>query len=110
MATGDEPRMVRRITIDGPVSVGIDGRHGRRRNGDTQIAAAALKSGSANDRLCEGFRTPAATNVSTRTTAGVRKPSRDETAGRARIGRCRAFSYGGLAVWGPQLRFGSEVG
>jgi len=27
---GDERRMVRRITIDGPVSVGIDGRHGRK--------------------------------------------------------------------------------
>jgi len=48
---GDERRMVRRITIDGPVSVGIDGRHGRRRNSDMQIAAAALESGSANDRL-----------------------------------------------------------
>jgi len=33
------------------VSVGIDGRHGRRRNSDMQIAAAALESGSANDRL-----------------------------------------------------------
>src|SRR5215510_10733299 len=31
---------------------------------------------------CEGFRTPAVTNVSTRTAAGVRKPPRDETAGR----------------------------
>jgi len=36
----------------------------------------------ANFRSCEGFRTPAATNVSTRTTAGVRKPPRDETAGK----------------------------
>ncbi len=52
---GDERRMVRRITIDGPVSVGIDGRHGRRRNSDMQIAAAALESGSANDRLCPTF-------------------------------------------------------
>jgi alpha-ketoglutarate-dependent taurine dioxygenase len=30
---GKEPRIVRRVTIDGPVSVGIDGRHGKR-NGD----------------------------------------------------------------------------
>jgi taurine dioxygenase len=38
---GDQPRIVRRVTIDGPVSVGIDGRHGRRRNSDAQVAAAA---------------------------------------------------------------------
>jgi taurine dioxygenase len=30
---GDQPRIVRRVTIDGPVSVGIDGRHGKKRNG-----------------------------------------------------------------------------
>jgi taurine dioxygenase len=38
---GVERRIVRRVTIDGPVSVGIDGRHGKRRNGDAQSAAAA---------------------------------------------------------------------
>jgi taurine dioxygenase len=38
---GDQPRIVRRVTIDGPVSVGIDGRHGQRRNSDAQVAAAA---------------------------------------------------------------------
>jgi taurine dioxygenase len=38
---GSQPRIVRRVTIDGPVSVGIDGRHGKRRNGDAQVAAAA---------------------------------------------------------------------
>jgi taurine dioxygenase len=38
---GDQPRIVRRVTIDGPVSVGIDGRHGKRRNGDAEVAAAA---------------------------------------------------------------------
>src|SRR5215469_13204746 len=32
--------------------------------------------------FCQGFRTPAVTNVSTRTAAGVRKPPRDETAGK----------------------------
>jgi hypothetical protein len=37
---GDQPRIVRRVTIDGPVSVGIDGRHGKRRNIDAQVAAA----------------------------------------------------------------------
>jgi alpha-ketoglutarate-dependent taurine dioxygenase len=38
---GDQRRIVRRVTIDGPVSVGIDGRYGRRRNSDAQAAAAA---------------------------------------------------------------------
>jgi alpha-ketoglutarate-dependent sulfate ester dioxygenase len=38
---GDQRRIVRRVTIDGPVSVGIDGRHGKRRNGDAEAAAAA---------------------------------------------------------------------
>ena len=38
---GDQRRIVRRVTIDGPVSVGIDGRHGKRRNNDAQSAAAA---------------------------------------------------------------------
>src|SRR5215831_12087937 len=38
---GHEPRIVRRVTIDGPVSVGIDGRHGKRRNGSARSAAAA---------------------------------------------------------------------
>jgi alpha-ketoglutarate-dependent sulfate ester dioxygenase len=31
---GDQPRIVRRVTIDGPISVGIDGGHGKRRNSD----------------------------------------------------------------------------
>jgi alpha-ketoglutarate-dependent taurine dioxygenase len=38
---GDQPRIVRRVTIDGQVSVGIDGRHGKTRNSDAQVAAAA---------------------------------------------------------------------
>jgi alpha-ketoglutarate-dependent taurine dioxygenase len=38
---GEAPRIVRRVTIDGPVSVGIDGRHGKRRNCDAQVSAAA---------------------------------------------------------------------
>jgi alpha-ketoglutarate-dependent taurine dioxygenase len=38
---GDQPRVVRRVTIDGPVSVGIDGRHGKSRNSDAQVTAAA---------------------------------------------------------------------
>jgi taurine dioxygenase len=38
---GKEPRIVRRVTIDGPVSVGIDGRHGKRHNSDAEINVAA---------------------------------------------------------------------
>jgi taurine dioxygenase len=38
---GNQPRIVRRVTIDGPVSVGIDGRHGKRRNGDAQVNTVA---------------------------------------------------------------------
>jgi taurine dioxygenase len=37
---GDQPRIVRRVTIEGPVSVGIDGRHGTRRGGAIQVTAA----------------------------------------------------------------------
>jgi len=37
---GHEPRIVRRVTIDGPVSVGVDGRHGTRRGGPIQVTAA----------------------------------------------------------------------
>jgi hypothetical protein len=33
-------------------------------------------------RYCEGFQTPAVTNIPTPTAAGVWKPPRDETAGR----------------------------
>src|SRR5262245_56198868 len=38
---GNQPRIVRRVTIDGPVSVSIDGLHGKRSNSDPQAAAAA---------------------------------------------------------------------
>src|SRR6516165_660049 len=37
---GDQPRIVRRVTIEGPVSVGIDGRQGKRRNSVAQVTAA----------------------------------------------------------------------
>jgi taurine dioxygenase len=36
---GDQRRIVRRVTIEGPVSVGIDGRHGTRRGAAIQVAA-----------------------------------------------------------------------
>jgi taurine dioxygenase len=36
----DQRRIVRRVTIEGPVSVGLDGRHGTRRGGAIQVAAA----------------------------------------------------------------------
>jgi len=38
---GEERRIVRRVTIAGPVSVGIDGRHGKRRKSEAHAAAAA---------------------------------------------------------------------
>jgi alpha-ketoglutarate-dependent sulfate ester dioxygenase len=38
---GDQRRIVRRVTVGGPVSVGVDGRHGRSRNSNAQAAAAA---------------------------------------------------------------------
>jgi alpha-ketoglutarate-dependent taurine dioxygenase len=38
---GNQPRIVRRVTVDGPVSIGIDGRHGKRRSSDAQVTAAA---------------------------------------------------------------------
>jgi alpha-ketoglutarate-dependent sulfate ester dioxygenase len=38
---GDQPRIVRRVTIDGPVSVGVDGRHCKTRNSDAQVTAPA---------------------------------------------------------------------
>src|SRR5215831_899095 len=37
---GDQPRVVRRVTIEGPVSVGIDGRYGKMRSGSAEAAAA----------------------------------------------------------------------
>ena len=37
---GDQSRIVRRVTIAGPVSVGIDGRHGKMRSGSAEAAAA----------------------------------------------------------------------
>src|SRR5215831_6276540 len=51
-----------------------------------------------NVGLCEGFRMPAVTNVSTRTAAGVRKPPRDETAGRGTywaVPRAQLWGFGG---------------
>jgi alpha-ketoglutarate-dependent sulfate ester dioxygenase len=38
---GDQPRIVRRVTIDGPLSMGIDGRHGKRCNSEAKVATAA---------------------------------------------------------------------
>jgi hypothetical protein len=48
-------------------------------------------------RICEGFRTPAVTNVSRRAAAGVRKPPRDETAGRGTywaVPRAQLWGFG----------------
>jgi alpha-ketoglutarate-dependent sulfate ester dioxygenase len=45
---GEERRIVRRVTIDGPVSVGIDGRHGKRRDSDALVTAAATMTACAH--------------------------------------------------------------
>src|SRR5215470_10172722 len=37
---GDQRRIMRRVTIEGPVSVSIDGRHGTRRGGAIRVTAA----------------------------------------------------------------------
>jgi taurine dioxygenase len=37
---GDQRRIVRRVTIEGPVSVGVDGRLSEARQGDAVTAAA----------------------------------------------------------------------
>jgi hypothetical protein len=63
-----------------------------------------------NDGFCEGFRTPAVTNISTRTTAGVRKPPRDETAGKGTywaVPRAQLWGFGG---GGATAEVGSEAG
>src|SRR5712692_7217279 len=60
--------------------------------------------------LCEGFRTLAVTNVFTGTAAGVRKPPRDETAGRGTywaVPRAQLWGFGGGRV---TAEVGSEVG
>jgi hypothetical protein len=68
------------------------------------------RSYSHQGRLCEGFRTPAVTNISTRTTAGVRKPPRDETAGKGTywaVPRAQLWGFGG---GGATAEVGSEAG
>src|SRR5712671_2189469 len=66
--------------------------------------------GGYNDRLCEGFRTPAATNVSTRTAAGVRKPPRDETAGRGTYWAVPRAQLWGFGRGRATAEIGSAVG
>jgi hypothetical protein len=36
-ALGNQPRIMRRVTIDGPVSAGIDGRRSKTRNGKSAM-------------------------------------------------------------------------
>ena len=54
--------------------------------------------------LCEGFRTPAATNVSTPPRPASENLQGTKPREGARIWRCGGLSYGDLAVDGPQLR------
>jgi hypothetical protein len=46
---------VRRVTIDGPVSVGIHGRHDKRHNSDAQVAANSLKDNTVIDPAAKPF-------------------------------------------------------
>jgi len=62
-----------------------------------------------NVRSCEGFRMPAVTNVSTGRAAGVRKPPRDETAGRVTYWAVLRARLWGFGCGGPQLRSGARV-
>src|SRR5216683_2323584 len=61
-------------------------------------------------RTCEGFRTPAATNISPRTAAGVRKPPRDETAGRGTYWAVRRAQLWGFGCGRATAEIGSAVG
>jgi hypothetical protein len=49
----EERRIVRRVTIDGPVSVGIDGRHGTRRSSATQVAERPERNRLDGTRCCK---------------------------------------------------------
>src|SRR6266852_1708780 len=60
--------------------------------------------------ICEGFRTPAATNVFTRTTAGVRKPPRDETAGKGTYWAVPRAQLWGFGRGRATAEIGSAVG
>src|SRR5262249_3367309 len=82
---------------------GEGGDGGVRRGVTRRYIRSRMKSGRAGHipaRLgfCEGFRTPAVTNGSTRTAAGVRKPPRDETVGRGTywaVPRAQLWGFGG---------------
>jgi alpha-ketoglutarate-dependent sulfate ester dioxygenase len=56
---GEERRIVRRVTIDGPVSVGIDGRHGKRR-----MRLPRLYGGVYEDFAFSGYRATASIEAS----------------------------------------------
>jgi len=43
MITAISPRIVRRETIDAPVSIGIDGRHGNRRDSNAHARCSSVK-------------------------------------------------------------------
>jgi hypothetical protein len=48
---GDQRRIVRRVTIEGPVSVDIDGRHRTRRGAAIQVAAADNRAAAMSQRM-----------------------------------------------------------
>src|SRR5215471_9231533 len=81
------------------------------RNSEAIIARAEHSSRSSLFVCyCEGFRTPAVTNVSPRTAAGVRKPPRDETAGRGTYWAVPRAQLWGFGCGRATAEVGSEVG
>ena len=83
------------------------------RGAQSRQLSEVLRTCQSNGRgggFCEGFQTPAVTNIPTRTAAGVWKPPKDETAGRGTYWRCHALSYGDLALGWPQLGSAARVG
>src|SRR5215467_9162252 len=78
--------------------------------GAIQIPLIRVRSMRCDFRLCEGFRTPAVTNVSTGSAAGVRKPPRDETAGRGTYWAVPRAQLWGFGRGRATAEVGSEVG
>ncbi len=86
------PRRSRRYCFEHPVGAA----ERRDRNSEAE-RLGGLEVDDQTTKVCEGFRKPAVTNVSPRTAAGVRKPPRDETAGRGTrwaVPRAQLWGFG----------------
>ena len=62
-----------------------------------------------NVRMCEGFQTPAVTNIPPPTRPASGNLQGTKARGGARIRPCHALSYGDLTADGPQLRSAVRV-